>query len=146
MNLGLASSSLLLSHSENSVSPGPEAYGRVYPAKIPAGSPCSNLRFLLPPVLQPLLGQRCVYAERKAAGKSSCSLLLTCARPPQLSTSSAIFCKLGDFIVQRVQTTFWYEPHALSSPQHKSMKKIVTVKLGSVLFWIGNCLRPVIVT
>lgn len=79
------------------------------------------------------LGGICVYAEKKAAGKSSCSLVLTCARPPQLSTSSAAFGGLGDFIVQRQGTdsseneiSRCYELHALSSPLQKSFKKGAT--------------------
>lgn len=117
--------------------------------KIPEGSPCSNLKLLHLLSCSGSSGSSSVYAEREAAGKSSCSLLLTCARPPQLSTSSTGFSKLGDFIVQRVQaaqkkeTPHWYELHALSSPQHKSLKKIATMRLGCpALSWRGSCSNP----
>lgn len=99
------------------------------------------------PVLQRLLGQQLCYAEEKAAGKSSCSLLLTCARPPQLSTSSAVFSKLRDFIAQRQSTdrleneiSHCHELHALSSPRNKSFKKRATMRLGhAFLSRAGSC-------
>lgn len=47
------------------------------------------------------LGSIYVCAEKKEAGKSRCSPLLTCAPPPQLSTSSAlIFSQLGALTVK----------------------------------------------
>lgn len=118
---------------------GLHAYGCIYQAKCQKGSPSSNFKgvlSLLP--CRESLGSIYVCAEKAAAGRSSCSPLLIHAPPPQLSTSSATFSKLGALIVYRQsidksekEISHRYEPHVLSSPaQNKSFKKVAITRLG----------------
>lgn len=99
-----------------------------------------------PPVLQRLLRQQlCLRREEGSWQEQLFSSAHMCSTSSTVNKFSR-FQQVGRFRcaentdISENETPHWFELHALSSPQNKSLRKIATMRLGcSVWSWRGNC-------